>query len=205
MDGDHRTLGRRLQTLFGEFAEAANRQVGWVRRRRGLSAAGWVVLLVFGWVGRRGRCFADLAQQAGLSAQALQQRLTDQAVGLFRAVLDEALRFVVAARRPLIPLLGRFPGVVIDDSTQLPLPAALADAFPGCGGMDGERAKAGWKLLIRYDAATGRLHPFDLRPAKASDRDLTAHPLGGLARGALYLADLGYFSLLRLRRVLEAG
>jgi len=205
MDGDHRKLGGRLQSLFQDFVKQKNAELGWIRRQRECSAVSLVSLLVFGWIGKATRNFASLAMKAKVSPQALQQRLTVRAVEMFQALLSEALEMVFTARPPLIPLLSRFTGIVVDDSTQLKLPSILADVFPACGGLDGTRGKAGWKLLIRYDVLTGRLYPFDLRPGKTSDRDLSINPLRDLAAGMLYLADLGYFALERLRQVRQAG
>lgn len=205
MNGHCHTLGTALQRLFGEIVEQKNDEFHWIQRIREFSASSLVHLLVFGWIGRAKQCFAGLALQAHVSAQALQQRLTQPAVEVFQAILNEALQLVVEAHRPLIPLASRFPGIIVDDSTQLPLPDSLADAFPACGGLDGKRSKAAWKLLIRYDVLTGRLLPFDFWPGKTSDRSLTINPIAGLSQGMLYLADLGYFALERLRQVRKAG
>jgi hypothetical protein len=204
MNGDLPKLATTLQGLFGPFVDQTNEEVGWVERRRTLDAPAWVHLLVFGWIGHPLRCFADLAMRVRLSAQALQQRLNERAVRVFRAVFHEAVRTVVSAQPPLIPLARRFPGIVIDDSTQLTLPPCLAELFPACGGLDGKRGKASWKLRIRYDASSGQLEPFDLLPGKTSDRDLSVQPISDLKPGVLYLADLGYFSLERLRQVRRA-
>lgn len=205
MNGDFRRLGITLQRLFGDFIEQTNQAVGWVKRKRKLSATQLATLLVFGWIGAHDACFAAMALHMKISPQALQQRLTAPAVQLFRALLDEALRNVFTSRPALIPLVRRFTGIVIDDSTQLALPAAMADTYPACGGLDGTKGKAGLKLLIRYDVVTGALAPFDLLPGKTSDRDLRINPLSQLKAGMLYLADLGYFSLERLRQVLHAN
>ncbi len=204
MDGTVVRLAQGLQSLFGSIAESHNQQIGWIQRRRSLSAAGWVLLLVFGWVGHRWRHFAELAQLAGVTAQGLQQRLTDKAVQLFQAVCHEAMQQVFLSHRPLIPLLCRFRGIVIEDATQLPLPASLADRYPACGGLDGQRGRAGWKWLIRYDVLTGRLDPFTCLPGKTSERDADAQPAGAWQAGLLYLADLGYFAVARLRQILAA-
>jgi len=204
MSGDFPKLATTLQWLFGAFVDQTNERVGWVQRQRKLDASAFVHLLVFSWIGHPQRCFAALAMKAGISVQALQQRCNDRAVPLFRAVFDEAVRTVISAPPPLIPLVRRFPGIVVDDSTQLTLPPSLEEFFPACGGLDGKRGKASWKLLIRYDVSTGQLEPFDLLPGKTSDRDLEQHPIRSLRAGMLYLADLGYFSLERLRQVRQS-
>jgi hypothetical protein len=203
MDGDHRKLGRALQALFTEGADALNEKIGWVERQRRFSCRSLVALLVFGWIDRPRRPFADLAMQAGVSVQALQQRLTEKAVAFFKALLQEALKISLTGRRPLIPLVRRFSGIQVHDATQLSLPASLAADYPACGGLDGQRGKAGWKLLIRFDLLTGGLLPFEVLPGKTSDRTALVEPLAELRAGMLYLADLGFFGLERLRQVVQ--
>ena len=203
MDGDLPRLAGVLQGLFTERVATLNQQVGCVRRERGFSAESLVRLLVFGWIDRPNRPFAELAEQAGVSAQALQQRLTDRAVALFGGLFNEALTHVFMSRRPLIPLLQRFPSVEIHDATQLVLPPCLAEQYPACGGLDGQRGNAGWKLLLRFDALSGQLHPFELMSGKTSDHNLAADPLAYVQAGTLYLADLGFFNLQRLQGVVQ--
>ena len=203
MDGDHRRLGGALQALFTEGADALNQEIGFIQRERGFTVGSLVALLVFGWIERPRQSFAALSMRAGVSAQALQQRLTDKAVVFFQALLQEALRITLMGRPPLIPLVRRFTAIQVHDSTQLPLPASLAADYPACGGLDGQRGKAGWKLLIRFDLLTGGLLPFTILPGKTSDRQALPEPLIDLRAGMLYLADLGFFCLARLRQVVQ--
>ncbi len=203
MDGDHRKLGGVLQRLFTEDVERLNRATGFVQRQRVFSARRLVVLLVFGWLRQPRQSLADLAMQAEVTVQALQQRFTDKAVAFFKALLQEALQTTFTAQRPLIPLVRRFTGIQVHDATQLPLPASLAQEYPACGGLDGQRGKAGWKLLIRFDVLTGGLQPFEIQPGKTSDHKALSEPLTDLLAGMLYLADLGFFSLDRLRQVVQ--
>jgi Transposase DDE domain len=203
MQSDLLKLAETLQRLFTEGVEALNRQLGFVQRQRLLAAGFLVRLLVFGWIGRPHRSFVELAEQAQVSAQALQQRLTDQAVALFQALLREALTHVFTARRPLIPLLQRFTAIEVHDATQLALPPSLAATCPACGGLDGQRGQASWKLPVRFDVLRGGLQPFELVAGKTSDRSAVAEPLTYVRAGMLYLADLGYFCLGRLREVVQ--
>ena len=53
-----------------------------------------------------------------------------------------------------IPLLQRFSGVWIIDSTTISLPAVYAEPWSGCGGRPGE-GRAAVKLHVRLDLLRG--------------------------------------------------
>src|SRR6185312_5647250 len=97
----------------------------------------------------------DLAAPLGVADQSLQERFNDRAVDCLRRVLTAALGSLFEARPETIPLLRRFTAVALDDSTTVPLPAALADDYPGCGGSDPDAGRAGLKVLARLEAITG--------------------------------------------------
>jgi hypothetical protein len=93
-----------------------------------------------------------------------------------------------------VPLLRRFAAVAVQDCTTLALPAALAAAWPGCGGGPAGAGAAAMKLGVRLDLASGRLEGPYVEAGRADDRAVlaTAAPL---PPGALRLADLGFFRL----------
>jgi hypothetical protein len=192
------TLAHALQTVLTTDAEAAARASGFTRRESKLGGATFTQTMVFGCLARPCPTLEDLAQTAAacgqpVQPQALDQRFSPAAAECLRQVLAAAVRQVVAAQPAAIPLLRRFNGVWVRDSTPVVLPDALRDVWPGCGGR-GDMSRAGIKLQVRLDLCTGALagpvaDPGRTADAKSglSDADLPA--------GALRIADLGYFDL----------
>lgn len=192
-------LAAAVQALLTQTADDAARHAGLVRRRRKITGAGFVRTLVLGYLADPHVTVAELAETLGVSEQALQKRFTLHAADGLRRVLAAALDHVFAARPETIPLLRRFPAVVVEDSTTVRLPACLARAFPGCGSSDPDAGQAGWKLLVRLDATTGAVRILPPQPARASDRTLLAS-WPAPPSGSLRLTDLGFFDLTRLAR-----
>lgn len=191
------SLAAALQTLLTDVAEKAAKDSGFVRRARKITGAGFVQSLVLGWMADPKAKLEDLAAPLGVADQSLQERFNDRAVECLRRVLKAAMGLLFEARPETIPLLRRFTAVALEDSTSIALPASLAAEYPGCGGSDAEAGRAGLKVLARLEAIAGRLELSDPKPAKASDRELRA-ALPPLPRGALRLADLGFFDLERM-------
>src|SRR2546423_8468244 len=132
-------LAGALQTVFTHVAEEAARDSGFIKRRRQLTGPAFVQALTFGWLEDPQAPVEDLAQLAGelgstLTPSALDQRFTAAAADCLAAVLGRALQCVLAARPAALPLLRRFAGVYLQDSSTLSLPAALAGLLPRCGG-----------------------------------------------------------------------
>jgi hypothetical protein len=197
-------LAAALQTLLTTIADQAAKDSGFVRRVRKITGAGFVQSLVLGWMADPKAKLEDLAAPLGVADQSLQERFNDKAVECLRRVLDAAMGYLFEARPETIPLLRRFTAVALDDSTTVPLPAALAGDYPGCGGSDADAGRAGLKVMTRLEAIAGRLEFSQPAPAVASDR--TAHAtLPPLPPGSLRLADLGFFDLQRMAQDTAAG
>lgn len=193
-------LAEVLQTVLTDDAEYAARQSGLVRRRRQLTGPLFVQTLVFGWLDNPQAPLQDLAQLAAdlggdITPQALHQRFTPQAADCLAAVLDHALAHVLAARPAAIPLLQRFHGVYLQDSTTLSLPAELSPWLPGCGG---DASPAALKLQVRWELTTCALEGLNWHSGRSAD---SRAPLTRefLPPGALRLTDLGYFDLQALQ------
>ncbi len=111
---------------------------------------------------------------------------------------------LVAAEPVALPLLQRFTEVDLLDSSTVGLPDALAGVWAGCGGGSEQNTRAAVKLQVRWDLNGGRLSGPFLRAGRASDQSAVTQT-APLPRGALRLADLGYFSLKVLRELDAAG
>jgi DDE family transposase len=199
-----------LRDVLTTTAEAAAGATGFVRRRSKLTGAVFVQTVVFGWLARPLAGVQDLSRMAGalgvaISAQGLDQRFTAEAAACVQQVLAVAVQRLVTADPVAIPILNRFTGVYVQDSTTVALPADLATEWPGCGNATTPAEQsAGIKLQVRLDLRRGALAGPVPHPARIHDRAApTIDP--PLPVGALFLADLGYFRLGHLRALLEAG
>src|SRR5215510_9396231 len=159
-----------LQTLFSTDADRLAHTTGLIQRQRQLNGHDFARVLVFGWTENPDASLDELADDLPLSPQALHQRINNDAVAFFAALFRLALtRALTANSTPA--LLARFQAVYIDDCTYLPLPAQLADQFPGCGGSLVELA---------------------MHPARTNDRTAQA-AAKPLPANSLKLADRGFY------------
>ena len=193
-------VAKALRTVLTRVATRAAHTTGFGQRRSKLSGAKFVQTLVFGWLATPQATYAELTQTAAtlgvrLSPQGLEQRFTAQAAQCVARVLQAAVQQVSAAAPVAIPLLQRFTAIYIQDSTQVQLPAVLAELWAGSGG--GARAEdqtAALKLQGRLDLKRGELTGPFLQAGRASARTSpTQH--APVPAGSLRLADLGYFAL----------
>jgi hypothetical protein len=188
-----------LRTVLTEVAEQAARATGAVRRQRKFSGAQLVQTLVFGFLDNPSALTADWVDSAhavgvDVSAQAISARCTLALAATLERVLSAAVQQVVSAEPVALPILARFSQVYIHDSTTIVLPEQLASFWAGCGGSPGAaNTQAALKLQLRLELRHGTLSGPILQAGRAHDRQVCHLPRP--ARGALRLADLGYWNL----------
>jgi hypothetical protein len=192
------SLASRLQTLFGDDAQAAAAETDLIERRRKLTAEALATGLVFAWLQHPNASYVQLqsfvaAAGSTVCPSSLCERFTESLAAFFLVLLKRAMAVVLRPRPAAVPLLERFNGVYLDDATQISLPAQLADLWPGSGG---DASPAAVKVSARLELCGGSLD-LSLGPGKQPDADspVYAKPL---PKGALRLADLGFFNLQRL-------
>jgi hypothetical protein len=178
-----------------------------VRRVRKFSGATLVQTLVFGFLGQPDATVEALAQTAAglgvpISLQALARRFTPALADCLAGCLAAAVAALVTAEAAAVPLLARFTGVYVLDSTTIRLPDALAAVWRGCGGRTGRHTQAALKVHVGFELGAGRLLGPTLTDGRVHDR--RAEP-GPLPPGSLRLTDLGYFSLTGLAALGRAG
>jgi hypothetical protein len=190
-----------LQALF-VVAEPLARQTHFVVRLRRLHPAAFARAFSLFLVRYPKASLEQLAGELKVTASAVAQQLTKPAAADFLfALLGHALqRLSAAALRPVaIPLLRRFNGVYLTDGTRLPLPAALAGRFAGCGGgggPDDPSAAAAVKVLVRVRLDFAQAAEVLLGAARMPDVHLIRQS-ADLPAGALHIADLGFFDSAR--------
>ena len=197
-----------MKTLLTETAERLARERQFVRRRSKLDGAAFARTCVLGWQEHPDARLSQLSQTAaslgiGISPQGLDQRFTEPAAAFLRALLDAAMTTVVRAAPVAVPLLARFAAVVVEDSTIITLPDALAHLWQGCGDV-AQHHLAALKVEPRLDLLHGTLDALLLAAGRTHDQTC-AQQNAPLPPGSLYLADLGYFALARLVALTQQG
>lgn len=194
-------VSQAMQTLLTEAAEMADAKLHYTKRPdlAKFSASTLVQTLVFGWLAHPDATreqLAHAAAQVGVSVtpQAIDQRLTRSTAELLREVLACSTQQLIAADPVAIPILQRFTGVRVQDSTTIVLPDPLADAWQGCGGSSPAHTAAALKCGVQFDLLTGCLYCLDLADGRAADARLPLQS-AEVPKGALRLADLGFVSL----------
>lgn len=201
-------LATELQTLFTTTAHEAAQASRFIIRKRVLDGPSFVQGLVFGWLDQPHATVEELARSvadagATLSPQGLQQRFTPAAAECLRRVLADAVQRVIGTPPRGAGLLQRFRGVYLLDSTTIPLPAALAAVWRGCGGT-AEAGRAAFKVQVRWELTSGTLDGVSWSEGRAADAK-AALASSALPAGALRIADLGYFDLSVLARYSQDG
>lgn len=197
-----------MGAVLTNTAQTIARATGFVQRASKLDGARFVQTMVFGYMATPDAALEDLVQTAAtlgvaITPQGLEQRCTEAAATCLQQVLAAAVQQVIAADPVAIPLLQRFAGVMIQDSSTIVLPDALADVWPGCG-SDTDAGSAALKLQVQVDLLTGALGGPDLEPGRAAD-GRSARATTHRVPGALYLRDLGYWSLAQFAALDQAG
>jgi hypothetical protein len=190
-----------LQDVLTTIAQRLARETEFVQRESKLNGARFVQTLVFTYLANPDATLEELAQTAAaldveITPEGLTQRFTAAAATFLQYVLAQAVQRVVAAEALAIPVLARFAGVYLEDSTTIVLPETLLSLWQGSGNGS-DQGKAALKINLRLNLSTGLLAQLTLHDGRVHDSQ-ACQPLTELPAGALYLADLGYFSLERL-------
>jgi hypothetical protein len=163
-----------LRQLLEHEAHTLARETGFVQRQRKLTGSTFAQMMVFGAASNPCPTCTDWTQAAAVAGttitpQAIEQRFTPEAAHFLYALLQRLVACVVTTCTPEVaPLLERFAGVFIKDSTVIPLPRALASVWQGLG--DSQGTSAAVKLQVRGDLRTGWLAGSALQPARCHDR-----------------------------------
>jgi hypothetical protein len=127
-----------------------------------------------------------------VTKQGLEDRFTEKSAHLARRVLEIAVQTVIGTEKTAMPLLERFNGVYIRDSSVVSLPKALETVWPGCNTSQGSSAAV--KLHTRLEVSSGQLGGPILAAGREHD---SASPFQTeqLPPGAMRMGDLGFYSL----------
>jgi Transposase DDE domain len=194
-----------MQAILTDTADRAGWQSGLVQRADAkLTGSIFTQTLVFGLGADPQASLSALTQTTAalgveVTPEALHQRFDRQAASCLEQVLCAAVREVVAADPIVLPILDRFSEVVVQDSTIISLPEALASVWHGCGNGTPHAGNAALKLHLALDLRSGRLRGPSLHDGR--EPDTTATLMHDLPAGAVRLVDLGFWDLALLARL----
>jgi hypothetical protein len=195
-----------LQQILEEEAIQLAKETGFIERERAFNGADFAQALILGWLQRADERLEGLVQilerrEVSITASGLSQRFTPEAASFLQRLLERFAQVQLQAEAVEVPLLRRFSAVIVEDSSVVMLPAELAEVWQGCGGSTATSAAA-VKVFVRWDVLRGTLEGPRLTDGRHSDHHSPFNeeelPVGGL-----YLADLGFFSQQRLRRLAQ--
>jgi hypothetical protein len=198
-----------MRTILTTTANTLALSTRFVQRRSKLDGALFAQTLVFGWWGCPAATLEELADTSAilgcdLTPQALDQRFTERAATFLGQLLAATVHTVVASNPVAIPVLKRFTGVYLTDSSLITLPSSLHTVWRGCGNGAKPVASA-VKMLVRFDLLYGTLVGPLLFSGRTHDREAAqqaaqqVEKLETCPKGGLHLADLGFFDLERLQ------
>lgn len=196
-------IAKSIQTILTPISNTAAIQTGFTQRRSKLTGSAFVQTLVLGWLSHPDASLEQLAQMASsvgvpISAQGLDQRFNSRSSACLYRVFTSCLCHLIRGKKTSLPVLKRFSAVYLQDSTTIILPDELGHLW------DGGSHEAGVKLQVRLDYLSGQLEGPFIYPAKDHDSSSCVQALP-VEKGALRLADLGYFNLSALERIDQAG
>ena len=197
-----------MRTVLTEQAAQAGKVTKFVKRTSKLGGAEFTQTLVFGWLSNPAATLEELAQTAAtvgvpISAQGLDQRFTKEGALCLKQVLDAAVTQLIQGTAPAVPILARFGGVYLQDSTVVDLPGSLADEWRGCGNAN-DQGQAAVKIEVRLDLLRGEMIGPLLEAGRVNDAASHIQRVV-IPAGALRIADLGYWSLPQLQAIGDSG
>lgn len=109
-------VAQAMQYVLTEVANRAGVESGFIQRQRKLTGAGFVQMLVFGWMANPEASLEELSQAAAaqnlfLTPQAIEQRFTPVAARFLQTVLEASFEPIIQAAGMTIPFLQRFNGI----------------------------------------------------------------------------------------------
>jgi hypothetical protein len=196
-----------MQLILGPVARRIGWETGFQRRKSKMDGSGFVQSLVFSSLGNKNMSYTHLTASAldagvNITPQGLAQRFSPASARLCRAVLEASVQQVLTSDAQRMPLLKRFAGIYLRDSSVISLPAELHHLWQGVGGTAGESTAV--KLQVRLEYSSGQMAGPVLQAGRIHDSH-SPYQTEDLPRGAVRMGDLGFFSLAQFSKDQQQG
>jgi len=188
-----------IRTILTERATALERPTGFVERRSArLSGAVFAQTLVFGFLTFPQASYAQLQHVAAslgvpVSRQAVQQRFGPASALFMRQLLEAAVAQVIQSDGRVPELFSRFSGLYLQDGTEITLPPALAQQYPGS-----KKESGCLRVQLRLEYGRGGWQGLWLEPGRQGENSGPAVQTP-VPEGAIWETDAGYLNLSRMR------
>ena len=181
-------------------------KTGFVSRCRKLTGPGFVNTLMFSSYSQMKTSLPDytedLAKNFGISMsrEALHKKFNPKAVEFMKEVLKLQIskQFKLAENEGL---RSCFQAVNIKDSSKFSLPTNYDNHYPGFGNFSKKNGLM--NIQYEYDLLSGNWISLELTTIKRNDQQDSKETIDKIAKGALYLRDLGYITPIYLKAVLD--
>lgn len=199
-------MGAKIMRFFSEAeVEQVARETKFVQRRSPLTGLRYLKALVFGYIEKPRASLSDLAEvcadlEVKISPQGFDERINAASVSFLQEIFQQAMQVFQSQLRLVLPILDKFSGIQIVDSTILALPDEMQDHYPGCGGHG---PAASLKIQLVFDFLCGNLKQVLLQAGRLPDQAYRDY-LELVRSGSLTLVDLGYFCLDAFRAIADA-
>jgi hypothetical protein len=197
-----------IEQLFGEKIEEFARESQFIQRKVVVSGKGFVQSLIMAFQTNTAASYSELSACASslampMTAQGMEQRFDEHSAHFLKSVLEYALTLKVQGICvQTVPLIKRFKGIHIRDSSVISLPSALKHIWKGVGGSQGETSAL--KLQVSWEQCRGNLDGITLQAGYCQDRTSPYQSME-LEAGELHIGDLGFFSLEKLAQDAQKG
>lgn len=196
-----------MQTILGTVSNQVGIDTGFSQRKSKVTGSAFMQTMVFCSLENPELRYSNLVSGAlnagvAVSKQGLEQRFTASSAKMAQRVLEIAVQTVISTEPVALPLLERFSGVYIRDSSVVSLPKALETIWSGCATSQGSSAAV--KLHCRLEVCSGQLGGPILAAGREHD-SRSPFQTEKLPKGALRMGDLGFFSLKQFKVDDEQG
>ncbi|HEX3643175.1 MAG TPA: IS4 family transposase, partial [Ktedonobacteraceae bacterium] len=196
-----------LAYLLKEKACELARETGFVKRKSPITGAVFAQTLIFGFLSQPEASYTQLQQMMAMqgvtaSAQALEKRMSKAAATFMQRLLEAMMGICVSSEPVCVEVLQRFNGVYLQDGTVIGLPHELEGEWRGFGGNTEKSGRSAVNAQVRLNLSTGGMQGPWLQDARACEREgegsLEQTPL---PKGALWLTDMGFFTIKTMRQM----
>jgi hypothetical protein len=135
-----------FQQVLEHDANTLAQETGFIQRQRKLTGSTFAQMMVFGAASNPCPTYTDWTQAAALAGTPSRRKASSnasrpEAAHFLYALLQRLVGRVITLCTPAVaPLLQRFAGVYIKDSTVISLPKALVSLWQGAGGQRGSNS-----------------------------------------------------------------
>ena len=138
-----------------------------------------------------------------ITPQALSDRMSKiESVNFLKQILFHAMTQQIANgfKNKYAEIFSKFTSVQIEDSTQFKLHEQVSEEFKGCGGSGNISAM---KLNTVYNITEHTVSDLDIVPGAVPDQALSKNVGKRIKKGALWIRDLGYFSIFDMSVIIK--